>query len=177
MKNCFIKIIFLFFASALGVYAETCPLAISEGIDYSGTDFYNAKKAACLPNERATLMQSILRSTSNNPHSAWKITDAMLCGKNKTTEKLINSRIINPIKEVISFSSGDEKESVSWNRRKATDLMKKGCAFEPKVKRISNSMLRLSYTPYSTQLYCGSGFVINYRKGDWFIVEENGGCD
>jgi hypothetical protein len=176
MKNSFIKIVALFIASTLGVHAETCPLAVSKGIDHSGTDYYNAKKAACLPNERALLKKSILSSTSNNPHAAWKITDALLCGKNEISEKLINSRIINPIKEVISFANSDEKELTTWNRRKATDLMEKGCAFEPEVRRMSNSILRLSYTPYSTQLYCGSSFIINYRKGNWFIVEKNGGC-
>jgi len=170
-----LRVLVLMALTTLGVRAETCPVAVSKGIDYSGTDYYDAKEAACLPKEREALKNSILAIASNKPRLAWNIADALLCRKGSEPRELISPRIVNPLKEVISIV--DAPDLVERHRRKASELMERGCAFSPKAERVSDSSIKVSYIPYQTGAYCGSAFVLEYRKSNWFIVERRGACD
>jgi hypothetical protein len=162
--------------TAVSGYAAPCPAEVTRGIDASGTDYYDAKRAACLPKEAKALQAAIYGAVSEKPERAWQLTHALLCGKGPEAEAAIRPRIMNPIKDVV-VGHDKASDTVVHQHRKARDLMKNGCAFSPHVKALSRTELKVQYIPYSPQAYCGEAFILRLRKNDWLIAETSGACD
>ncbi|QTN26142.1 hypothetical protein HZ993_12350 [Rhodoferax sp. AJA081-3] len=156
--------------------AARCSNEIARGIDDSETDYYDAKRAACLVKESKALKASVFGVTSHRPDRAWKLTHALLCGKGADAEATIRPRILNPIKHLV-VGYDQEKDTVTREYRTARDLMTRGCAFTPDAEALSGSVLKISYIPYSPHAYCGAAFILEFRKGDWLITETQGACD
>jgi hypothetical protein len=171
-----------FYAATLSLFAATfthaqaCPEAARNGTERTGTDYYDASRAACLQKEIEALKKSIFAMTSNRPDLAWNVTSALLCGTDEKSKALINQLIVNPLRHRPVFTM-DADHSVYRRHQKALGLMQRGCAFSPEVKRISNSSIQVTYTPYSPGGYCGGAVVFKYRENNWYIVEKHEGCD
>ncbi|MBI2751409.1 MAG: hypothetical protein HYX43_19275 [Burkholderiales bacterium] len=155
--------------------AETCPKEVAQGIDDSGTDYYNASRAVCLPKEQEALKRAVFALATTAPHQAWLVMNALLCRKSAEARRLIDLSIANPLKETLSVAG--EKDAVSWHNRRSVELMERGCAFSPTAVRVSASSIKLSYSPYMTTAYCGRDYILQHRNGGWYIAEKHDGCD
>ncbi len=158
------------------MHAQACPDEAASGTERTGTDFYDVSRAACLPNEIEGLKESIFAMTSARPDLAWNVTNALICGRDEKSEKLIERLIVNPLKHRSVFTM-DTDHSVYRLHQKATRLMERGCAFSPEAKKVSNSSIKVTYTPYSPGGYCGVAILLRFRKSNWYIVEKHVGCD
>jgi hypothetical protein len=119
--------------TAACAYATPCPNEITRGIATSGTDYYDAKRAACLQKESKALKAAIYGAVSNKPDRAWNLTHALLCGKGRDAEATIRPRIMNPLKHVV-IGYDQQRDTITREYSRASDLMKRGCAFSPTWK-------------------------------------------
>lgn len=162
--------------TAACAYATPCPNEITRGIATSGTDYYDAKRAACLQKESKALKAAIYGAVSNKPDRAWNLTHALLCGKGRDAEATIRPRIMNPLKHVV-IGYDQQRDTITREYSRASDLMKRGCAFSPNVEALSGTDLKINYVPYSPHAYCGESVVLRFKKKDWLVAETEGACD